>query len=142
LLFAQAGLECHLHIFASHDSWDDRCAPPHPAVGWDGVSQTICPGWPQTLILLTSASQIARIIGMSHWHLATWLILKQASLHLPSLWEKRVLTVHSLARGTESKRKDWLFCFEVASLSVAQADLKLVILLPLPPECWWYGVGR
>jgi hypothetical protein len=34
---------------------------------WDGgVSQTICPGWLQTTILLISASWVARIIGMSH----------------------------------------------------------------------------
>jgi hypothetical protein len=38
---------------------------------WDGyfrdrVSRTICPGWLQTMILLTSASWVARIIGMTH----------------------------------------------------------------------------
>jgi hypothetical protein len=30
--------------------------------------QTICPGWPWTMILLISASQITRIIGRSHQH--------------------------------------------------------------------------
>jgi hypothetical protein len=30
------------------------------------VSRTICPGWPQTLILLLSASQVAGITGVSH----------------------------------------------------------------------------
>jgi hypothetical protein len=36
-----------------------------------GVLQTIfCLGWPGTMILLTSACQVTRIIGMSHWHLA------------------------------------------------------------------------
>jgi hypothetical protein len=35
-----------------------------------GVSKTICSGWPQISILLISASQAARIIGVSHWHLA------------------------------------------------------------------------
>jgi hypothetical protein len=35
-----------------------------------GVSGNICPGSPQTAILLISASQIARITGISHWHLA------------------------------------------------------------------------
>jgi hypothetical protein len=38
--------------------------------GYFGVSQTICSDWPQTEILLVSASQVARITGMSHWHLA------------------------------------------------------------------------
>jgi hypothetical protein len=32
----------------------------------DGVSQTICSGWPQTMILRISASLVARIMGMSH----------------------------------------------------------------------------
>jgi hypothetical protein len=32
------------------------------------VSQTICLGWLPTSILLISASQVARIIGMSHQH--------------------------------------------------------------------------
>jgi hypothetical protein len=34
------------------------------------VLQTICSGWSQTKILLISVSQVARITGMSHWHLA------------------------------------------------------------------------
>jgi hypothetical protein len=34
----------------------------------DGVSRTICPGWPRTMILPISASQLARITGVSHWH--------------------------------------------------------------------------
>jgi hypothetical protein len=39
-------------------------------VFWDRVLWTICPGWPRTVILLISASWVARITGMSHWHLA------------------------------------------------------------------------
>jgi hypothetical protein len=31
---------------------------------------TICLGWPWTTILLLSASQVARITGTGHWHLA------------------------------------------------------------------------
>jgi hypothetical protein len=37
----------------------------------DGVSGTICLGWPQAVILLISASQVARTISMSHRHLAS-----------------------------------------------------------------------
>jgi hypothetical protein len=37
---------------------------------WDRVSWTICLGWLQTVILLISASWLARITGMSHWRLA------------------------------------------------------------------------
>jgi hypothetical protein len=33
----------------------------------DRVSQTVCSVWPWTMILLISASQVARITGMSHW---------------------------------------------------------------------------
>jgi ABC-type Fe3+ transport system permease subunit len=37
---------------------------------WDRVSWTICLSWLQTVILLISASWVARITGVSHWHLA------------------------------------------------------------------------
>jgi hypothetical protein len=33
----------------------------------DKVSRTVCPGWLRTFILLISASQVARITGVSHW---------------------------------------------------------------------------
>jgi hypothetical protein len=32
------------------------------------VSQTICPGWLWTIILLISASLVAGIAGVNHWH--------------------------------------------------------------------------
>jgi hypothetical protein len=38
-----------------------------------GVSQTISLGWSQTMILLISASQVATITGVSHWHPASCL---------------------------------------------------------------------
>jgi hypothetical protein len=41
---------------------------------WVGVSWTFCLTWPQTAVLLILASQVARIVGMSHWHLAVILI--------------------------------------------------------------------
>jgi hypothetical protein len=34
------------------------------------VSWAVCLGWPQTSILLSSACQVARITGVSHWCLA------------------------------------------------------------------------
>jgi hypothetical protein len=37
----------------------------------DGVMRTICPNWPQTSILPISASQEAKITGMSHTCLAS-----------------------------------------------------------------------
>jgi hypothetical protein len=47
----------------------------------DGVSPTICPGWPQTVILPISVSQIARITGVSHCtqHVCTLLPPSSAS---------------------------------------------------------------
>jgi hypothetical protein len=53
----------HGPIYSSCSSWDDKWAPPHPAIG--------CPGWPQTMIPFISASQVSRITGMSHY---TWLL--------------------------------------------------------------------
>jgi hypothetical protein len=48
-------------------SWEYKCEPPHLAFyHWDGVSQTFCHSWPQTVILLISTSQVARITGVSH----------------------------------------------------------------------------
>jgi hypothetical protein len=35
--------------------------PPLLAIGWDGVLQTFCPGWPWNVIFPISASQVARI---------------------------------------------------------------------------------
>jgi hypothetical protein len=37
--------------------------------------ELFCPGWLQTAVLLISASQVATIIGVSHWHLARPCIL-------------------------------------------------------------------
>jgi hypothetical protein len=35
-------------------------------IGWDGVSGSFCPGWPQTVILLLPISQLARITSVSY----------------------------------------------------------------------------
>jgi hypothetical protein len=43
-----------------------------PTIAGDGVSQNFFV--PGIVILLISASQVARIIGMSHWHLAQGII--------------------------------------------------------------------
>jgi hypothetical protein len=41
-----------------------------PAYFRDGISCTIFQGWPQTIIFPLSASQVARIAGVSLWHWA------------------------------------------------------------------------
>jgi hypothetical protein len=55
-----------LLISASCVAWDDRCVPLHPAIGWDGVLRTSFLGWPRTVILPVSVSQVDRITGVSH----------------------------------------------------------------------------
>jgi hypothetical protein len=65
--YAPAGLHYKPSICASPHSRDDRCTPPHPAIGWDGVWHTFCLGWLRTMILPIFTSQVARIIGLSHY---------------------------------------------------------------------------
>jgi hypothetical protein len=65
LFFAVLGFEHRTYNFE----------PLHQAIFCDGffrdrVSRTICPGWLQTAILLTSASGVAKITGMGY---GTWL---------------------------------------------------------------------
>jgi hypothetical protein len=39
---------------------------PYPSVGWDGVLQTFCLAWPQTMIFSFQPPELSRITGMSH----------------------------------------------------------------------------
>jgi hypothetical protein len=55
-----------LLFYTSLCIWDNRSIPPHPAVGWDGVSQTLFQGWFLTQILPISAFQVARIADIKH----------------------------------------------------------------------------
>jgi hypothetical protein len=48
-------------------------------VFWEMVSGTICPGWLWTMIFLISASQVARITGVSYRHPATMHLCKDPS---------------------------------------------------------------
>jgi hypothetical protein len=74
-----------LPISASHIAWNDR-SNPTPSCYWDGVSETFCPSWLWTTNLPISASQVSRITGMSHQHLASLESLMRSqpsfSLHL------------------------------------------------------------
>jgi hypothetical protein len=47
----------------------------------DGVSQTICSDWPWIAIFPISASQLARITDVSHWHCAPCFLLFAVSIH-------------------------------------------------------------
>jgi hypothetical protein len=66
LLYAWASVDHDPSIWAPQCNWDKRWTPPHPVIGWDGMSGIFSLDWPQTAILLISACQEARITGLSH----------------------------------------------------------------------------
>jgi hypothetical protein len=71
-LFARTAWAVILLLYVSYHSWDDRHMPPCQAFShWDGGPANF---FTQTVLepALISASQVARIIGMSHWCLADW----------------------------------------------------------------------
>jgi hypothetical protein len=53
-------------ISASPVVWGDRHTTLHPAVSWDGASWSVCLDWPLKHSPPVSASQFARIAGVSH----------------------------------------------------------------------------
>jgi hypothetical protein len=62
----------------------------------DSVSCTIFLGWLWTLILLIFASWVARIIGVSHWHLAClFLSVEKLTMHWPLASSYKTLTFFS-----------------------------------------------
>jgi hypothetical protein len=69
------GLALHHNppIYASQVAW--ITVPPHP-VCWDGVLLTFCPGWPWTVILPNSVSQVTGIMVCtampSNFHSLNW----------------------------------------------------------------------
>jgi hypothetical protein len=62
-----------------------------------GVSWTVCPGWPPTVIALISASQLARITGMSHSCLATHI-----KYQIKQLWKE-----HNLSKYKSLSLRQW-----------------------------------
>jgi hypothetical protein len=57
---------------------------------WRWVWKTICLGWPQTTILPTSASQVARITGVSHWSPAySFLMYFLSGNTLMRIWKEK-----------------------------------------------------
>jgi hypothetical protein len=58
------------------------------AIFWDRVSWTICLGWLWTEILRISASWVARITGLSHWHPTIFPSLDLNSCHFFSIFPK------------------------------------------------------
>jgi hypothetical protein len=59
-----------------HRCWDNRLPLPCPTLfHWNVVSHTFfCLSWPRTVILLISASHIAKITHVSHWYQLDFLL--------------------------------------------------------------------
>jgi hypothetical protein len=66
-----------LQISDYHIAKGDKCTPLCLLIGWDGISLIYLfdPGWPETVILSISASQITRIIGVGHQYQASFKVL-------------------------------------------------------------------
>jgi hypothetical protein len=106
LVILEAGSHFLLKMAWTTSHWDNRYTPPHSIFHWNGVSLSQSPiwlgmtgdhnspsywlrrggvsqtswwGWPGTTILPISASQVARIIGMSHLDLALFCSLQESS---------------------------------------------------------------
>jgi hypothetical protein len=54
-----------LHLPSRLLAFKPNSSPFYSGCFGDGALWTVCPGWPQATILLISASQVARIIGLS-----------------------------------------------------------------------------
>jgi hypothetical protein len=78
-LFSLAGMDLDAPIYAFYSSSDDRSMPPCPASGWNGVSWTLCPVCPWTVILPISAFWVTRSTGLSH-HIQPFIFTFQVSL--------------------------------------------------------------
>jgi hypothetical protein len=75
---------------------------------WDRVSQTICLGWLQNVILLISASWVAKITGVSHQHSAF------PNSHFPLLLSWNILfpkfSCYCLSSSTVCRTPLSIFC--------------------------------
>jgi hypothetical protein len=90
------------------------------------------PGWPQTVILPISASQVARTTGVNHWHLARsefygfFFFLRRIGLGLGEGYSlsspRRSLRTSSMEPGTEkshhdiSRKEEWYTQLQVLRL--------------------------
>jgi hypothetical protein len=79
--------------YTSHHRWDFRHTPPHPAsFHWGGLVQTSLLGLAQNAILLVSVSQVARITGVSHGHLALLKVLHRWTSSIGNDVKKKIHT--------------------------------------------------
>jgi hypothetical protein len=122
----------------------------HPA--WsgyfeDGVSWTICLGWPWTVILPISASQVAKITGVSHLCLIRTWVFAQAHLEpliLLSCWdyssESLFLTL-SLFLLSHWQMANVTFLTLHSNLFLSEFDLFYLYIYAFiqfcMPRAWW-----
>jgi hypothetical protein len=102
---------------------------------WDRISGTICLGWLQIVVLLISASWVARITGLSHWCLA-------------AIFQIRSHVLPGTSLGPWSSYLDPLYTWD-DSISSLFVEMSLINILPglvsncdppnlCFPNCWDY----
>jgi hypothetical protein len=96
LLLVSLGLGCHISdwtspICTSHHSLEDRCMPPHAALGC-GISLTFCSGWPWTASCVAVSHHAWS--GFEHYSNLTFLIFKISRVNLLlSVFEGLLITL-------------------------------------------------
>jgi hypothetical protein len=95
---------------------------------WDRVLWTICHSWLQTMVLLISASWVARIIGMkpltSGWFGYFWGKVGHLHLSLPGLWSSYFYASH-VAGMTDTYPPCSVFCWLIWHLTNILSRLAL-----------------
>jgi hypothetical protein len=153
--FAVLGLE--LRAYTLCHSTSSFC----DGLFWDRVLQTICLGCLRTVILLISASWVARITGVSHLRPAkfsffcccccypiskvinteggmiSWKIIKKIKTSLSQ--KGKILKDYFMKNHWERKNTCFCFSFEIRVSLCCQSGLEFMILLPQPFECWDYN---
>jgi hypothetical protein len=78
------------------------------------VSRTICLGWPGTVILLISTSQVARITGVSHWHPAVCLLynMKHCLFFMFAAFSWQIFSMYQFV-GPSVLFNTWEACFQL-----------------------------
>jgi hypothetical protein len=88
----------------------------------DRVSQTVCLGWLQIVILLISTSWVARITGMNYWCLAIYFLLTilswitYHSISYLKIWSHRPKRSH-LPHSLWVQNRFLLYCSNVTTFS-------------------------
>jgi hypothetical protein len=113
--------------------------------------RTICPSWLQTMILLITASWVARITGVSHWHLGRIYFFRcLLSCFSPHQTPENLFTIHEpRVIGLWLEVSLWIFSYQwwtiytPACKSLVMQCWVYIILreseVTLPPACLGYS---